>query len=36
MRRLADDLDVGTMTLYGYFRTKEEILDGVADFTLGR
>lgn len=35
MRRLADDLDVGTMTLYGYFRTKDEILDGMADLILG-
>src|SRR4051812_18025391 len=29
MRRLAADLDMGTMTLYGYFRTKEELLDAV-------
>ena len=29
MRRLADELGVGVMTLYGYVRTKEEILDGV-------
>lgn len=28
MRRLADRLGVGTMTLYGYFRSKEELLDG--------
>ena len=27
MRRLAERLDVGTMTLYGYFRSKEELLD---------
>jgi AcrR family transcriptional regulator len=27
MRRLADRLGVGTMTLYGYFRSKEELLD---------
>ena len=26
MRRLADRLGVGTMTLYGYFRSKEELL----------
>lgn len=35
MRRLADRLEVGTMTLYGYFRTKGEILDGMADLILG-
>ena len=29
MRRLASELDMGTMTLYGYFRTKEELLDAV-------
>ncbi len=27
MRRLADRLGVGTMTLYGYFRSKGELLD---------
>ena len=27
MRRLASELDMGTMTLYGYFRSKEELLD---------
>jgi AcrR family transcriptional regulator len=32
MRRLADELGAGTMTLYGYFRNKEELLDGVMDF----
>jgi TetR/AcrR family tetracycline transcriptional repressor len=31
MRRLADSLGVGTMTLYGYFRSKEELLDTVID-----
>jgi AcrR family transcriptional regulator len=36
IRRLASDLDIGTMTLYGYFRGKEDILDGVADHVLGR
>jgi AcrR family transcriptional regulator len=36
IRRLAADLNIGTMTLYGYFRGKEEILDGVADYVLGR
>jgi AcrR family transcriptional regulator len=29
MRRIADDLGVGVMTLYGYVRTKEEIVEGV-------
>jgi AcrR family transcriptional regulator len=36
VRRLAADLEVGTMTLYSYFRSKEEILDGMADHVLGR
>ena len=31
MRRLADELGVGTMTLYGYFRGKAELLDAVMD-----
>jgi AcrR family transcriptional regulator len=31
MRRLADELGAGTMTLYGYFRNKEELLDAVVD-----
>ena len=31
MRRLADELGVGTMTLYGYFRSKSELLDAVMD-----
>lgn len=31
MRRLADSLGVGTMTLYGYFRSKRELLDAVVD-----
>ena len=31
MRALADRLDVGTMTLYGYFRNKDELLDAVVD-----
>jgi AcrR family transcriptional regulator len=35
MRRLAGDLGVGTMTLYRYFRTKNELLDGMADEILG-
>jgi AcrR family transcriptional regulator len=35
MRRLAAELGVGTMTLYTYFRNKNELLDGVADHILG-
>jgi AcrR family transcriptional regulator len=31
MRRLADELGVGTMTLYGYFRSKSELLDALMD-----
>ena len=31
MRRLAQELGVGTMTLYGYFRDKDALLDGVVD-----
>jgi TetR/AcrR family tetracycline transcriptional repressor len=29
MRRLAAELGLGTMTLYGYFATKDELLDAV-------
>jgi AcrR family transcriptional regulator len=35
VRRLANELGVGTMTLYGYFRSKDEILDAMADEVLG-
>jgi AcrR family transcriptional regulator len=31
MRRLASELDVGTMTLYGYFSDKDELLDHALD-----
>lgn len=31
MRRLAERLGVGTMTLYGYFRDKSDLLDGAVD-----
>ena len=31
MRVLAERLGVGTMTLYGYFRNKDELLDAVVD-----
>jgi AcrR family transcriptional regulator len=36
MRRIADELGVGTMTIYGYFRTKEELLDALVDVTSER
>jgi AcrR family transcriptional regulator len=29
MRRIADELGMGTMTLYGYVRNKEEVVEGV-------
>jgi AcrR family transcriptional regulator len=35
MRRLAESCGVGVMTLYGYVRTKEEILAAVANRFLG-
>lgn len=35
VRRLAQRLQVGTMTLYSYFRSKDEILDRMADNVLG-
>jgi AcrR family transcriptional regulator len=31
MRRLAEELGVGTRTIYGYFRSKDELLDAVVD-----
>ena len=31
MQRVADALGVGTMTLYGYVRSKDELLDAVVD-----
>jgi AcrR family transcriptional regulator len=34
--RLAKELQVGEMTLYGYIRTKEEILDALGDSLIGR
>lgn len=34
MRRLAERLGVGAMTLYGYFNTKEELLAALADRAL--
>lgn len=35
MRRLAADLDAGTMTLYHYVRTKDELLSLVCDAVMG-
>jgi AcrR family transcriptional regulator len=35
MRRLAAELDAGTMTLYHYVRTKDELLSLVADAVMG-
>ena len=35
IRRLAAELGVGGMTLYGHFRSKDEILDAMADYILG-
>ena len=34
IRRLADELGVGTMTIYSYISTKEELLDGIATLVL--
>ncbi len=34
MRRLAEELDVGTMTLYGYVRGKDELLDAIVDAAM--
>jgi AcrR family transcriptional regulator len=36
MRRVAEALGIGTMTLYGYFRDKDELLDAVIDFHSSR
>lgn len=35
IRRIASELGVGAMTLYGYVRGKDEILDAMADHVLG-
>jgi AcrR family transcriptional regulator len=35
MRRIAQDLGVGTMTLYHYVRTKDELLDLIDDAMMG-
>jgi AcrR family transcriptional regulator len=36
MRRLATELGIGTMTIYGYFQDKEELLDLVIERTARR
>lgn len=36
MRALAEELGVGTMTIYGYFHTKEALLDAVIDAAAER
>jgi AcrR family transcriptional regulator len=36
MRRVAEALGAGTMTLYGYFRDKDELLDAVIDLHSSR
>ena len=35
MRRLADRLGIGTMTLYGHFRSKDELLDALVEAAAG-
>jgi AcrR family transcriptional regulator len=35
IRKIAAELGIGTMTLYGYYRSKDEILDAIADHILG-
>jgi AcrR family transcriptional regulator len=34
MRRLADELGLGTMTLYGHFRSKRELLEAVVEVAV--
>ena len=36
MRSLASEMKIGVMTLYGYFRTKEEILSGIGNLVLNK
>jgi AcrR family transcriptional regulator len=36
MRRLANELGIGAMTVYTYVRTKQELLDGIADMVLNQ
>lgn len=35
MRRLAAELGIGTMTLYGYFRNKDALIDAALDVAAG-
>ena len=35
MQRLAEQLGIGTMTVYGYFRSKDELLDAIIDAAVG-
>jgi AcrR family transcriptional regulator len=35
MKRLASELRIGTMTLYGYVRSKQELIDGVVELAVG-
>ncbi len=35
MRRLASELGVGTMTLYGYFASKDDLLEAVVEVAAG-
>lgn len=35
MRRLAAELGIGTMTLYGYFRSKDDLIDAALDVAAG-
>lgn len=35
VRGLAKHLNIGTMTFYGYFRSKDEILDAMANLAMG-
>jgi AcrR family transcriptional regulator len=35
IRRLAESLGIGAMTLYSYFRTKDELLDRIAEQVFG-
>jgi AcrR family transcriptional regulator len=36
MRRVADELGMGVMTLYGYVRNKDEMIEGVTELVLSQ
>ena len=36
IRAISAELGIGTMSLYSHFRSKDELLDGIADHVLGR